>query len=362
MAVRKVENKNSVKWFVDLILPNGKRFRKIVGSKKQADEVERQISKEIIEGKWGIWEKKEILFPELITQYLEYAEVSKAKSTYTTDYYRIKAHLLPYFNYIRVAQITAQMVDDYKGWRNKQGASAKTINNELVNLSHILKMAIRWGYLDRNVVTNVEKMAMVQNNPRYLSQSEIERLTEASRDSYIHALLVTALHTGMRKSELFNLKWTDIDFEQGTITIQSKDDWHTKNYKSRVLQMTDVLQSTLIAHRRLMLELGYKCAYVFTYDGNRIMSSVAKSLKRICNKAGLSDVTLHTLRHTFASQLVMAGVPLRDVQELMGHADYKTTEIYAHLAEGHTKKQVQKLPYGKQAVELRIVGDKAKTA
>ena len=62
-------------------------------------------------------------------------------------------------------------------------------------------------------------------------------------------------------------------------------------------------------------------------------------------EAAISDITLHTLRHTFASQLVMAGVPLRDMQELMGHQNYETTLIYAHLSEEHAKCQVLKLPF-----------------
>lgn len=67
--------------------------------------------------------------------------------------------------------------------------------------------------------------------------------------------------------------------------------------------------------------------------------------KAITKKAGLDNVTLHTLRHTFASQLVMVGVPLRYVQELMGHQSFETTLQYAHLSEEHVKSQVLRLPF-----------------
>ena len=316
--------------------------------------MEHQIQKEIIEGKWGIREKKNISFEDLIVKYLEYAKLNKAVSTYTSDYYRINAHLVPYFNNMPVNQISSVMIDDYKAMRIKEGGSPKTINNELVNLSHILKMAIRWKYLDSNVVSSVDKMKLSKNNPRYLCQDEIERLVEASRDSYIYALIVTALHTGMRKSELFNLTWNDVDFEQKTVAIQSKPDWHTKNYKPRVLQMTPVLYGVLKEHRHFQLELGEKSGYVFTYEGNRINASIAKSLNRVLAKAGITGVTLHTLRHTFASQLVLAGVSLREVQELMGHQSYETTLKYSHLSEEHVKKQVLRLPYGKNT-EIQVV-------
>ena len=79
--------------------------------------------------------------------------------------------------------------------------------------------------------------------------------------------------------------------------------------------------------------------------GRAIKKDVRKSLRRVMDKAGLSGVTLHTLRHTFASQLVMAGVSLRDVQELMGHQNFQTTLRYAHLSPDHVKKQVLNLPF-----------------
>jgi len=95
----------------------------------------------------------------------------------------------------------------------------------------------------------------------------------------------------------------------------------------------------------LHIELGIDNDYVFTYQGNRIRWGNDKSLKNVLDKAGLANVSMHTLRHTFASQLVMAGVPLRDVQELMGHRSYETTLQYAHLSEEHSKRQVLKFPF-----------------
>ena len=83
----------------------------------------------------------------------------------------------------------------------------------------------------------------------------------------------------------------------------------------------------------------------FTYKDVRIKRGIRDSLRTVLRKAGLRDVTLHTLRHTFASQLVMAGVPLRDVQELMGHKSVETTLKYAHLSAEHVKRQVMRLPF-----------------
>ena len=149
--------------------------------------------------------------------------------------------------------------------------------------------------------------------------------------------------TKSRNMEVGNVR--DIDFDQLVVVIQAKKDWHTKNYRIRTLQLTPALYNTLKEHKKLQTELGVQCEYVFTYKGVRIKNGIDATMRKIVREAGLENVTLHTLRHTFASQLVMAGVPLRDVQELMGHRSFETTLRYAHLSEDHVKKQVLKLPF-----------------
>jgi integrase len=345
MPIRKREFKNGAKWCVDVMLPNGKRYRRVVGVKKQAEQVQKRIESEIVEGKWEIRDKEDIPFSTLTIEYLEYAEANKATSTFITDKYRIEAHLLPYFGDTPISEISLQMIDGYKTSRVRKRAAPKTINNELVNLSHMMTMAARWGYINSNIVLNVVKLRVPKRNMRFLNQQEIQRLLNAASKSYIYPIIVTALHTGMRKSELFNLKWTDVDFEHQLITIQSNEDWHTKNYGARTLSITPNLYDVLISHHQQQLEMNIKSGYVFTYRGEKIKAGIKKSFITVLRDAGLAGVTLHTLRHTFASQLVMTGVPLRDIQELMGHESYETTLQYAHLTKDHAKQQVLRLPF-----------------
>jgi len=274
VAVRKRGNK----WFVDLYLPNGERYRKMVGTKKQAEEVEKRIEIEILEGKWSLRDK-EMTFGELLPEYFEYSKASKAQSTYSNDKYRIEAHLLPYFGETSLKEIKPQMLDKYKAERVREGASNNTVNHELVCLSHIMKMAIRWRYVEHNPVSSVEKMKIPKRPPRFLSLEEIDRLLEASRESHIYPILMTAIHTGLRKSELLNLKWSDLDFDQCTITVQPKEDWNTKNYKSRTISLTPALYETLQGHWRQCAQLRIKSEYVFTYQGKRIKRGIRDSLR-----------------------------------------------------------------------------------
>lgn len=321
----------------------------MVGTKKQAEEVKRRIENEIAEGKWGLRDK-DIAFGELLSEYFEYSKASKAESTHSNDKYRIEAHLLPYFGNTSLKDITPQMVDKYKAKRVREEASNKTANHELGCLSHIMKMAIRWKYAEYNPVSSVEKMKVPKRSPMYLSLEEIYSLLEACKGSHIYPIIVTALHTDMRKSELLTLRWADIDFDQHTITVQSKKDWHTKNYRPRTVFMTPALYEALLEHQRQQAEFSVKSEYVFTYQGKRIKHGIDDSLAAAVEKAGLKKekskrVTLHVLRHTFASQLALAGVLLRDIQELMGRQSFQTTLQYAHLSEEHVKKQVLRLPF-----------------
>ncbi len=163
MAVRK----RGKKWFVDLYLPNGKRYRRMVGNKKDADQAELQKMIEITGGKWDLREK-DITFSEFMPGYFDYTNSVKAKSSHSNDKYRIEAHIVPYFGGTPLRSITPKMVDKYKATRIKDGASNNTVNHELVCLSHIMKMAVRWRYIERNPVSSVEKLKVPKRSPRYL--------------------------------------------------------------------------------------------------------------------------------------------------------------------------------------------------
>ena len=114
MPVRKREFKTGVKWCVDVTFPNGRRYRRVIGTKRQAEKVQRKLEAEIVEGKWKIRETEDVPFSTLVLEYLEYTETNKAASTFSVNRYRIEAHLLPYFGDTLLSQITPQMVDGYK--------------------------------------------------------------------------------------------------------------------------------------------------------------------------------------------------------------------------------------------------------
>jgi len=146
----------------------------------------------------------------------------------------------------------------------------------------------------------------------------------------------------MRKGELENLEWSDIDFERRKIKIRVKDDWSPKT-NEREIPINDGLLELLKHHR----DKNKHSRWVFHHKGERIEpNSLRKKLISVAKKSGIIGLTkIHTLRHTFASHLVMSGVDLPTVKKLMGHSDIETTMIYSHLADEHVDKAVERLKF-----------------
>jgi len=149
----------------------------------------------------------------------------------------------------------------------------------------------------------------------------------------------------MRKSELKYLDWSDIDFGRRKIKIRRKADWQPKTGE-REVPMNDRLYELLMDMKE-QNDSGLQSIYVFPHkDGGRIRMKLREKMIEIAKRAGIKDLTKpHTLRHTFASHLVMQGVDLPTVKKLMGHSDIQTTMIYAHLAADHLADAVNKLSF-----------------
>ena len=305
------------------------------------------IKGRIVRGEYlGIYEEKKILFEDFATEYLEYSKANKASNSYRRDNTSFKVHLIPYFKGHYLAKITAKMIQDYKTQRAQQ-ANVATVNRELCALKNCLRKAVEWGYLKENPASEIRLFKERPKPPRYLEKEEIAALLDQC-PLHIYPIVVTALNTGMRRSELFHLEWWDIDFKKRMITIRNKDGWHTKNHESRVIPMNDFVYEVLKKHPRHI-----NSNYVFyNHDGNRF-DNITHGLDGAAKRAGIGHICLHTLRHTFASHLVMSGVDLPTVQKLMGRKDIETTMRYARLSPDHLKAAVERIDWHKSGTNAQ---------
>ena len=242
----------------------------------------------------------------------------------------------------------------------KKGRSPRSVEYALTTLGQIFRHAERLGYYQGDIpTTKVKKPKYDNKRVRFLSHDEAHHLLEIlkgkSQETYEMALL--SLHCGLRAGEVFSLTWKDVDLDHGLVTLLD-----TKSSKTRTVSMTDDVKAFLMKK-----DQGGKQDLVFPdCKTGGIRKQISKSFPRAVLETGKNEgiddrrqrVTFHTLRHTFASWLVMEGISLYDVKELLGHASLTMTERYAHLAPDRNKraaKTVEKVFKKKADAETNIV-------
>ena len=218
-----------------------------------------------------------------------------------------------------------EMVDE-RDWSNG------TFNRYRAAMSKVFKLAIGNSKLTVNPARLVPQKQESAGRLRFLTDEEETRLREAlvKRPLCVPQLDV-ALHTGMRKSEQFSVTWEQVDFENKFTHLNM-----TKNGSDRYVHLNSealrVLKELKETHKRLKLDGN---ATLFLSRKNQPMADPREWFASACDEAKIEGVTWHTLRHTFASRLVMAGVGLKEVQDLMGHKTISMTARYAHLSPEH---------------------------
>jgi len=355
-------------WYVD-VRARGRRIRKRVGrSKKIAELALKDAEIKIARDEFG-FAKNDIAIDRFFNLFLEYSAAHNRRTT--TERYRVVVDHFQQFLQAQpklsfLSQVTAEMIDRYKvfrksSWVNgnghsvdsdgdvtpntRKGARAHTINFEIDALRLMFNIAIKWDYLKENPTRGAIKLKVDDAKPpRYLTSDECKRLLKASPTD-LYPVYFTLLHTGMRKGEVEYLQWKDVDFNRDRIRIRRKENWIPKSGE-RDVPMTDGLATLLIKLKKKSGRVN-DSDYVFCLiESGHSRNRLRTELIKIAQRAGIDDLTkVHTLRHTFASHLMMSGVDLPTVQKLMGHSDIQTTMIYAHLAPDHLADAVNKLPY-----------------
>jgi integrase len=249
-------------------------------------------------------------------------------------------------SHFRVAQIAQQHFGDFRGFALSQidtpmverwkaarmsVVSRESAAKELRTLKAIFRKAVQWGEgIDKNPAQDVESPKNLQSEPIiWYTKAQLSGLYKMH-----HGLTWRLMaNTGLRRTEAQQLRWAQVDFKHEHIDVISSAEARTKSGRWRQIPLS---KAAITALKALKKQTG-KTDHVLP----RI---TAESLSR----AFLQDVarcklrgSLHGLRHTYGAHLVMAGVPLRTVQVLMGHASFKTTERYAHIGKDHLRDQAK---------------------
>lgn len=249
----------------------------------------------------------------------------------------VERHLMPHLGHLRLDQIRGEAVDKLFAALNAKLAP-KSVKNIRATLGTILRSAKKWGELAD--VPELPRVKVPQREWHWLTAADSEKLLAAAVDPEERTLLLFALHTGARFGEQRAITWGDIDWQNRLVVIRrsmphgTEEVGPTKSGRERRIPMTDSLHTALKSIRDLR-HLKGGLVFCRRRDGGALsLYAVRERLGRACRKAGVLEIRWHDLRHSFASQLVSAGVPLRQVQEWLGHSTIAMTERYSHLAPG----------------------------
>ena len=260
------------------------------------------------------------------SRYLPY--VQDYKRSWKTDETILRRHILPALGSLYLDEVTSEHVADLVRTMRVKGYAAGTTNRVLILLRYIFNLARKWkiaGAMIDNPTAALQVAPQVHRE-RFLSADETRRLLEAiaaDENRLAANAILLLLLTGARRSEILQAKWEHVDWRRGTLLVA-----RSKSGKPRKVILSDQAVAALKSIRRVKDN-----PHVFPSPETGLPPpSLFNPWQRIRKRAGLPDVRLHDLRHSFASFLVNEGVSIYVVQELLGHTQLRTTQRYAHLA------------------------------
>ena len=217
--------------------------------------------------------------------------------------------------------------DDMGDEENPLSNSSK--NRYCAYLSVVFTKAVYWEWLNSSTFFKFEKLKEPRGRTRFFSDEERQRLLDACRlNPDLYTLVVLALHTGCRKSEMTTLRWREVDFSHQTVKLLD-----TKNGDQRLVPLVG-LAFDVLKERSKVRRLG--CEFVFPARmGNGSWSPTSKEWKRTIKKAGLDNFRIHDLRHSAASTMAMSGMTVLEIAAVLGHKTLSMTQRYSHLADSH---------------------------
>ncbi len=283
---------------------------------------------------------------ESTKDFLEYLKYERRVSVNTVDSYGENLLLLK--NYTNKDLISLKK-EDIKDFLDNVEATARTKAHYLTVFNSFYKYLVFMDKIKSNPCDGIKAPKLEKKLPTYLTNEEIAKLFNIRLTKPVDyrnkAILEVMYATGARISEVINLEVNQIDFEECIIRVVGK------GKKERIIPLDDVAIEALdnyINNYRPFLIKNETCNYVFlNKNGEKISRQmIFKMLKNLANKAGITkEISPHTLRHSFASNLLNNGADLRVIQELLGHENLETTEIYSHLQNKKIKDDYNNHPH-----------------
>lgn len=329
--------------------PDGKVRRKSLGkvTKDVAKEALAAFDEEKRRQKLGLPSRmvKYVLLSVFKQRFLEFSKATKAHKTYLADK-RALENLLEYVGDLSLEKITKHNLEGFIR-DSLQRYAATSVNIDLRQLKASMNKAVEWNYLLENPIIGVKPLQTPDSDlPKFLEIEQIDKLLKAMKNDSMLPLVRFYLLTGVRLREALSLMGQDVDFRRQVIYIRGRN---TKSKRNRTIHFGHLPEL-----KGLLEDLNPSTnSYLFESRGKRAKKGSAwhpdwvnHHISQVMTSLGWPWATTHTLRHTFASHLVMAGVEMTTVSKILGHSSIQVTERnYIHLAPKHVSEAMASIPY-----------------
>ena len=282
----------------------------------------------------------------LVKEFINYLAVERGLADNTLDSYnRDLKQFQEFLSNEKVENIqkaTRNIVMSYLMFLQKRGRATATVSRHLAALKSFYHFLLREKYIEKDPTANLESPKLEKKLPRILSVNEVEKLLSQPKGNEPtglrdKAMLELLYASGIRVSELISLDMNHINLDMGYIRCFGKGS------KERIVPVGSFARKCVNEYlqkgrAKLIKSRAEKALFVNQHGRRLTRQGFWKIIKKYATKAGISkEITPHTLRHSFATHLLENGADLRSVQEMLGHADITTTQIYTHLTKGRLR-------------------------
>ena len=272
---------------------------------------------------------------QIIAQYLEYLELEKGLSPNTIDAYR--RDLSEFSKGIDdIQKIDRMTINTFVRKLREEKLAASSVIRKIASLRGFFKWASSTGIITKNPASTLEQPKMPQRLPKVVSVKEIEEMLHNNLNPFEHVIMELLYSCGLRVSELVNLKLNDIDLNSKYVRCFGKGS------KERIIPMGETAKNIIkeyLPERDLLIKkynLSTKNLLIMP-NGRKITRQDVYTFIHAQGKLIHKNISPHTLRHSFATHLLENGADLRVVQELLGHSDVSTTQLYIHISKKRLK-------------------------
>jgi integrase len=345
MKARLEKRKNGYYYIVVDMRKEG-RGRNVIGTgvkkKPEAEKIFAEVQHEINTNTYAANTKS--LFTDFLQDWLDnQVTLNCRESTKQAYQLCLNTHIIPYFERLKLTlkEITPSTIQRYYNTKLKEGLSANTIRHHHANIRKALDHAKKMQLIAINPADGVELPKKKKYRGKFYSREEVIKLLKAVEGDVIEPAVILAVTLGLRRGEVLGLRWSDVDFESGSVMIS--------NTRTRYIDVVEDVTKNEESTRDLFLP-GYVLNYLaglknsLVFDSKYVVSwpdgtplkpdYLSKKFKRILEANNLPIIRFHDLRHTNASLLLAQGVDMKRIQAWLGHAQLATTsEIYAHLVD-----------------------------